>query len=130
MPRISSVGTMVGRLSGVELIASSIIVRTHAKAALCTARAPCTTPQIRVLLLHQLRLYLRREFGREIDVARQVGIALDGMGLARGRVLERRCWEMRGCRLLAARGQRDGPVDRETCVIVLGRHRVQLERRV
>src|SRR3954454_3328195 len=83
-----------------------------------------------VLLLHQLRLHGRWQLRGQVDVTRQVRLALDRMRLPGHRVLEGERREMRRRRLLAAGRERDRPVDRKPCVIVLGRDREQLERGV
>src|SRR3954447_14831700 len=99
-----------------------------------TLRAAASRPpratRVSFLFLHQLRLHRSGELRGEIDVARQARLALDRVRLARRRVLERTRREVRGRRLLAATCERNGPVDRETSVVVLGGDGEQLEGRV
>src|SRR5438552_1037256 len=52
------------------------------------------------------------------------------MRLTGNRILEHERREVRRRRLLAAGGKRHGPVDRKACMIVLRRHREELERGV
>src|SRR5439155_4735200 len=130
--RSESVGcAAVSALGAVRLMAGSFIT-TRVPSARCARRPEDRRTQTRLLrlLFHQLGLHCGRQLGGEVDVTRQVGLALHRMRLAGRRVLEDERREVVRRRLLTAGGERHGPVDREPCVVVLRRHREQLERRI
>src|SRR6478609_9326680 len=81
-------------------------------------------------LVDQGGLLLAGHLGGEVDVAGQVRLAGDRVGVASDRVLEgtRRVDLVR--RRLATRRQGDGPLDRQAGVVVLGGDGEQVEVRV
>src|SRR3954452_7346285 len=70
------------------------------------------------LLLEQLRLVGAGHLRREVDVTGQAAVAAHRVRLAGHRVLEDRGGELLRGGLLAAGGQRHGPVDGEPGVVV------------
>src|SRR5258708_40210522 len=131
MPSIDSVGCWaVPRSSARMLTVDSLITMKLDGRALRAARGTTRRAQRACgcgLLLHQLGLHCSRQLRGEVDVTRQVGLALHRMGLTGDRVLEDERREGRRRRLLAAGCEGHGPVDREPCVVVLGRPGVELE---
>src|SRR6266536_5025895 len=132
MLRIDSVGCAALLIfAGRMLTLSSLTTMTDLGHWACARRpGPPRTTRVLCLLLHQLRLYRAGQLGGEVDVTRQAGLALHRIRLAGRRVLEHERREVRACRLLATGCERHGPVDREACMVVLGRYGEELERGV
>src|SRR5579864_399559 len=132
MPSIDSVGCRAVLRSSITMLTADSLT-TMAETTSVARGGPGTAARkasLVCLLLHQLGLHGSRQLRGEVDVTRQLRLALDRVRLTRERILEDRVREVGRRRLLAPRCERHGPVDREASMIVLRRDGHQLECRV